>query len=329
MWGKILGFNIEQFYTDPLTYLRFQLEMMIYRFEHWEDETCIEKVIPIWLGSTLESSLFGARTIYSADESPWLDREPVIKSQANLESIQQPNFMESGLMPLAHRFYDVLSSTVDDDFTVMFPEWGRSPFGTAFHIRGYENLAIDMSTNPVFTHRLMRTVTDARIRWVCDRAKFLGRPVGKGNIYNDEVNTPSLSPSMYEEFAFPYEEELSEFHGGILYWHSCGNTTALVPMISKIRGLEMFHVGPWTEPRAAVESFDAAMPLEFCLHPVRDVLGASPAQMENKLVEIALARGKGPYTVRADGLQILNGLDNDLQKINQWRATADRVLSRN
>ena len=43
-------------------------------------------------------------------------------------------------------------------------------------------------------------ITQARKKWTTERAQFLGKSVGKGNIYNDEVNCPSISPTMYEEF---------------------------------------------------------------------------------------------------------------------------------
>ncbi len=71
------------------------------------------------------------------------------------------------------------------------------------------------------------------------------------------------------------------------------------------------------------------MPLEFCLHPLRDVKQATPAEMENTLTEIAEACGSGPYTVRADGLQVLSGLKKELAKVDEWIEVADRVLRAN
>ncbi len=156
-----------------------------------------------------------------------------------------PDFYRSGLMPLAHQYYEVIGELIDNDFNVVFPEWGRRSFGVATHIRGYENFLSDMISNPKFAHRILRLITDTRKEWITERAKFLGKCKGKGNIYNDEVNCPSLSPELYEEFALPYELELSDFHGGILYFHSCGDTTKLLPLIAKINTIEMFHVGPW------------------------------------------------------------------------------------
>ena len=88
----------------------------------------------------------------------------------------------------------------------------------------------------------------------------------------------------------------------------------------------MFHVGPWTDPVQTVRAFEGNVPLEFCLHPLRDVQQATPAEMESKLVEIAEACGSCPYTVRADGLQVLSTLQHELAQVDAWIQIAHRVL---
>lgn len=329
LWRKILDFDIRAYYTDPVTYLVNFLRMQVYRFEHWADQSVVSLAIPIWLGVTLESSLFGAQTVYTDDDYPWLDREAVIKQRGDLDKLSPPDFRRSGLMPLVLRYYEEIRELVDDDVTVSFHEWGRSPFGVAFHIRGMENLLEDMIDDPDFTHRMMRFITDARKSWVTDRARYLGHPVEKGNLYNDEVNVPTLSPALYEEFVLPYEQELSSFHGGILYWHSCGNTSPLVPSIAKIPNLEMFHVGPWTSGEACMRVFQGRVPLEFCLHPVKDVQRASRAEIEERVRSIAKTCDGSPYTVRADGIQPVAGPEKDVGVISEWIEVADRVLREN
>ncbi len=68
------------------------------------------------------------------------------------------------------------------------------------------------------------------------------------------------------------------------------------------------------------------MPLEFCLHPLRDIQQATAAEMENKLTEIVEACGPCPYTVRADGLQVASELKNELAQVDEWIKLANRVL---
>ena len=326
MWSSIVGFKTDQFYQDPAVFLLNQLKINIFRHEHFNEDTIVGKEIVIWLGTTLESSLFGSKTLYTENEYPWIDRKPVINREEDLDRLETFDFYKTGLMPLAHHYYEVLGELLDSDFKVTFPEWGRSPFGVATHVRGYENLLVDMIKNPTFTHKLMRKITDFRKTWISERVALLGQEVEKGNLYNDEVNSPTLSPALYEEFVLPYEQELSKFHGGILYWHSCGDTTSLLPSIAKIPGLEMFHVGPWTDVATAVHTFSGKIPLEICLHPVRDVQQATVASMEKRLYSIAKACDGAPYTVRADGLQVITNVEQDLKKIDEWNGMARRLL---
>jgi uroporphyrinogen-III decarboxylase len=325
MWGEIMGFALDEFYQNPLVYLEYQLRMMIWRYENFDDHTCIEKNVPIWLGTTFESSLFGSKTIYDKSESPWLDREFVIGNESDFYKIQKPDFNKTGLMPLSHKYYEVLKETLDDDFNVTFPEWGRSPFAVATHIRGFENVLIDLVSNPDFAKELIRFITDVRIEWTKERAHFLGMGVEKGNIYNDEVNTPTLSPQLYEEFALPYEIELSKFHGGILYWHSCGNTTALMTSIAKIPDLEMFHVGPWTDLKTAMDTFKGELPLEICIHPLKYVQNADENAMRSNLQEINEICGDSPYTIRAEGLQKFTTVNEDVKHIKDWIRIANET----
>ena len=300
---------------------------MIYRFEVFQDFTCIEKTIPIWLGPPFESTLLGSEGVYVRGESPWLDREPVIKDYSDFSKIKLPDFYKTGLMPLAHEMYQEISEMVEGKYIVVFPEWGRGPFGVAFHIRGFNNLLMDMVTNPEFVHQLMKFINEARKEWVSVRARFLGRQVEKGNLYNDEVNCPTLSPQQYEEFVLPYEIDLCHFHGGIVYWHSCGNVTKLLDSIRKIPQIDMFHIGPWTSLVESKRVFGEDTALEKCLMPTEDVQMASPKEIEEKLKEIKSSLDGCYYTVRADGLQLLSDVAHDVEIIKQWVNIARSVLN--
>ena len=325
-WAEIIGFDVLEYYSQPLAYLENTLKMMIYRFEVFQDFTCIEKTIPIWLGPPFESTLLGSKAVYVSGESPWLDREPVIVEYSDLSKLKFPDFNTTGLMPLAHKMYQEISEMVKGKYTVVFPEWGRGPFGVAFHIRGFNNLLMDMIANPKFVHQLMSFIAEARKKWISDRAHFLGRQVEKGNLYNDEVNCPTLSPQQYEEFVLPYEIELCEFHGGITYWHSCGDTTKLLDSIRKIPQIDMFHIGPWTSLIESKRVFGKDTALEKCLMPTVDVQMASPREMEEKLIEIKNALEGSYYTIRADGLQLLSTVTRDVEIIRQWVNIAQNVL---
>ncbi len=327
MWARLLGFNLKDYYTAPLTYLAAQLRMKLYHVERLKDDSAIGKEVPIWLGVPFEPSLFGMEVVYEEDKDPWIGRRPILENDRDLGRLSRPDFRSSGLMPVAHRMYEEIGQVLDEDFSVVFPEWGRSPFAVALHLRGMDQILADMVCNPSFVHELVAFITACRNEWTEERARFLGQPIGKANLYDDEVNCPLLSPGLYEECVLPYEMQVSEFCGGVAYWHSCGDTTKLVSLINRIPGLEMFHVGPWTSVREAAAVLRREVALEVCLHPLRDVQDTDAESAAARLEQIAQDAGDRAFTVRADGLQVLTSPDNEMARISRWREIARGVLA--
>ena len=234
-WARFLNFDISEYHKDPLTFLTGQLKIDIQRFKKFQDDTPLLKTIPIYMSCAFEPSLFGVPVTYSSVSEPIFASDgAVINSKDDLTKLKIPDFFKSGLMNLAHKFYDDLESLVPKDYSVVFPKWARGPFGVACALRGMENILIDMLSDPPFVHKLMRFITDARKEYTRSRRKFLNKIEVEGSLHNDEVYSPLISPKMYEEFCFPYEDELSEFYGGITWWHSCGNKTVFIPFIKKI-----------------------------------------------------------------------------------------------
>lgn len=323
MWGDILGFDLVRFYKDPEEYLRRNLEMALFRFDRWDEDTPLERRIRIWMGVSFEASLFGARTRYGERQCPWLSGPPVVSNEACFERLERPDFRASGLMPRAHEFYGHIRRILADDFEVDFPDWERSPFGVCNHLRGTENLLVDMVQQPPFARRQIDFMTDCRKGWASDRAAFLGREVEPGVLLNDEVNGELFPPPMYEEFVLPGEIELGEFQG-ITYWHSCGKVTDFLELIRQVPGLEVFHVGPRTDITTAARRMEGTA-LQVCLEPVTDVQRADDRHIAERLRHIATACGGKAFTIRADGLHTIGALEMELAAIDHWLDMARAV----
>lgn len=327
MWGKILGFHLDKYYNDGPSYLLADLNMKVYRFENFRDETPIGRAVSMWMGAGFEASLFGMNQKFTQDKDPWLGREPILKHTKNLDILPDPDFYNSQVMETVHRMYDDMKHMVPDDFSIVMPEWCRGPFGLACHLRGMDKITMDMVEDPLFVHDLMRLTTDARKKWTKQRADFMGVTIQPGSLYNDEVNIPLLSPCFYEEFVLPYEIELSKFYGGITYWHSCGNIVQLQKLIQNIPKLEMVHISPWSDLKKSVENFkNTDISLEVVLHPLEDVQNASPDQIKTHLTFIRSVTQGLPVTVRADGLQNITALEDDLTKIKEWEEIARDII---
>lgn len=332
LWHKILGVDLGRVYTEPAAYLEFYLRMAIYLFEQFPSDLPITRSIHLDFGSVFLATLFGVEALYAEGEAPWISYDPAWKSEGDLAKARFPDFRAGGLSPLAHRFYEEICRLAGDDFYVDFPLWRKGPFALLTHVRGYSQLLLDTYDRPAFVHAMMAFVVEAMKRWCIERRAFLGQErfsvIWLGN---DEVGTPTVSPAMYEEFILPYEAEIGRFFGGVDYWHSCGNTTALLPHIAHIPGLHMLDVGPWTDLAAAVELYRTTPQPAFCLmrrvNPIENVIMAGPAEMRAPLDEVRrLCAGRVPTLVQYNGLNYIDDWQADLRKIGQLHALCVEVL---
>ncbi len=329
MWAPVLGLSIERIYTDPYSYLEFELSKKIFAFENFDDDNPITKNITIWFGVGFSATLLGLEQEPAKNgHEPWVGKKSIIKRKGDLQLLELPDFYRSGLAPLAHKMYSQIKEVINDDFNVIFPEWDSDsgPFGIAMHLRGVEDFSIDMIDDPGFVHDLMKFILKAKVHWSQERAKFLNTKIIPLYLANDDVNVPIISPKGYKEFVLPYEKKISEFHGGIEYWHSCGRIDPILTYIKEIPNLKMIHVSHSTDLQKSVEIIGKDNIIEIVLNPIDDVEKATPLQMESKLREIKRVCEGLNFTVRADAFQVLTSVENDLKQIKLWIGKARKVL---
>lgn len=324
--AQILNFSLVKFYTDPEEYILRFLEASLYKFKTFNDCTPIAKSVTFWPGVGFEASLFGMKQILT-EEDAWVGREQSIKERVPLDSIQIPDFHNHPVMKETKVFYEKMREILSDDFGLVFPQWCRSPWGVAWHIRGISNLILDYMDAPNWVKGFVDLITDARIAWSKQRSEAYGIPLVPTNFFNDEVLSPIVSPKLYEEIILPSESRISDFFGGINYWHSCGDTTPLIELIDKVPNVHMVHVSPWTDIWKASEKYSAEKTLEFVLHPTEDVMYPSNNEiLRQKLIDIKEA-AKGRYlTVRADGFVIMTNVKSDIERLQHWINEANDIL---
>ena len=327
-WAKYFNFSLVDYYSDAGIFLEYYLKIMIERFKMFDDDTFIVKRIPIWAGSGFEGSMFGMQVHSYPDKDPWLDYEDIIKNHDDLEKLDFPDFYTSGLMPVEIKLYEELKEITDADFEVLFPEWLRGPFGIALYLRGFENMLVDMKLEPEFAVKLLGFITGTREKWYRDLAKYLGKPIQKGNIYDDEINCPSISEQLYRDLILPFEQDLCKFHGGLLYWHSCGDVTKLLEEINKIPDIDLIHIGPWTSVDKAGAIFKNRAPFEINVNWQRDVLDMNDEQMRRTITSIicdCLKNDVSGFEIRLSGVSIHNTLEETLRKVRIWNKAANEM----
>ncbi|MFH1006321.1 MAG: uroporphyrinogen decarboxylase family protein [Candidatus Latescibacterota bacterium] len=329
-YAKVLDIDCLAYYGQPEVQLCEQLRYAIWEFENLRCHRYFENTVFVSFGSIMEASFFGSKINYLPGQAPWFDeKESLFKDKAALLRVKPFDFYKSGLCEKVHYFYETMQRLTDGyDIKVMFPVTLRSPFSIAIMLRGFEDLLVDMYEAPGFFDDLLGTITSYLKDYATARAEFLGEPLPKFMLFNDEISTPTLSDRLYKERVLPFETDLAEFAGGLRYWHSCGVSTDFYESVATIPGLQMMHIGPWSDVAKAAEVFSKKdIPLEICLNSVADIYERTEDEMRAKLVSIKDAcDGKVRYQVRGDGFAILGSIAFTLEKIGQWNRVAQEVF---
>lgn len=326
-YAHLLDFSIIDFYQDPYVLIEGNLKMMLFKFRSIPDCTPIGKAFAHYPGAGFEKTLFGGDSVYT-EQDAWMAREAVVKERIDIGSLETLDFFKSGSMPKIHELYQRTRELLSDDFSLSFPQWSRSPWGVAWHIRNIDNLLCDLVEDEQWMVDFLNYITDCRIKWVKDRAKFLGIEQNSCNLYNDEVTVPVISPKTYRDIIRPTEIRLSEEFGGINYWHSCGNTTPYVEYINEIPNLHMVTVSAWTELERAEKYYDKDhVTLEKQLHPYDGILSDPDEKHYKNGIKTIVDGFKGSKgIVRAEGIQIQNNFMQELAKVQKWCECAREML---
>lgn len=252
---RLFEADVEEYYTNPIVYLTVLLGRYIWIFRNALEDTPLLDSFPIYLGSEWELTLTGMKQKYFSAIDPQLEYEPLLCEKSDLNSLDPPRFRGNPHMDIAFRFYeDLLELTRDTILSPIFPEWWISPFAYMIPIRGHEQILVDYLLDNSFFHEMMRFSVEARKSWVSERARYTGIEIQKAIIRDDEVSPPMVSAKMYEEHILPYERDLASFHGGISYWHGCGDNTDIFRFVRDLNP-DLVHVSPWSDLETAAEVF--------------------------------------------------------------------------
>jgi hypothetical protein len=326
VWARKFGFSLRDYYLRPDVRLYYDLKIALFRFNEIQDDTPLPRGLGVFLGAGFDSSVFGGEQVYSDDVDPWVSRDPVIAEPSDLRRLRMPDFHTSGMMPLAHRFYGELGDLAGDAFRIVMPDITRGPFGLAWHIRGFDQLMLDLYDAPAFARDLLEFVTESRMHFSTARATWLGEPLKPGMLGNDEVNIPSISPAIYRDFILPRERDLAAFHGGIDYWHCCGDIVPLLLMIRELRP-RVQHISPYNDFPVAVDRAAGSV-LEIWMHPAEDVVLATEEEMAAALrrkVNVCEEKGVAGFTVTTGHVQVMRDPEHTIEQAKRWVRAARLV----
>ena len=230
-------------------------------------------------------------------------------------------------MPHLLRLHAEMKALVEGTLGVGFPIWLRGPLGQAFYLAGAEQTLMSMYTDPDFFLRLMRYGMDVMAHWNAERCAYLGEtPQIWGTLFNDEVSAENFSPEFYLELVAPFDREFAAAFTGGIDFHSCGNTTPLMPAIASVAPWKQFHVSAWSDLDTALRTFPST-PLIISLHPYREVLGCDFADTSRRIRDIIARCGDHPFYLAIGELMPVHGPQRDLQRLQDVWALCKELFS--
>jgi len=108
----------------------------------------------------------------------------------------------------------------------------------------------EMYDDPDFVHQLMRLVTDTYKRFLDHWYTIIPKREGynvhwqwihPGTIMLRDDSAMNLSPELYKEFAFPYDDELLTYYGGGCV-HFCGRGDHYIDILTAAKDLTCFNM---------------------------------------------------------------------------------------
>ena len=318
IWEAVLGLDLRKYFTDPDYFLEYHLKIRLAKFKTFPDDTPLTRDLPVCFGVTHEAGMLGQKVMFTHGEEPTFAKEPIVDEHTDLPKTF--DFDRNAYLNMVIPFYRRVKQLAGNEFNVIFPVWYRGPQGVALYIRGFENFCLDLYLNEALAHRILRYVTDAAKAYASWRSRFLDEPIAKGDLFNDDLAI--MSPETYSKFFLPYEQELSDFYGGIAYWHSCGDVTPHVPAIHRLTDIDLFDFGVTMEDKAeGIAGLQRAQAIELRVFAKNHVQEAGEAEAREYVAGILRAcrrAGVQKYIIRSSGMSVLLGAAADLKKLARW-----------
>jgi hypothetical protein len=325
-WTQLLGYDINDYFSDPLLNCELQLRQKLWAFEHFADDTPISADLSASTGMYFDFTLEGMAVTHAPNGVPHIRDDHPLRRRPDVGLLSRHDFRVSGEMPRIFALHGKLQELAGGRFRVGFPRWERGPLDMAVQLRGYEQLMADAAERPQFVHDLMRFLVEERIRyWDAYREEF-GVADRVAGIADDWLNVPFISPRFFEEFCLPRYLELQDYHGRTPWLHSCGNKAPLLHLIRRMETLADYEVNHWTPLEAVCREAPPDKSLSVAILNA-DVLVADEAAQEAQLRQIkALCAGRRYCVVGSALMKMHDDLEEDIRRAQRWIALARRVL---
>jgi len=245
------GVNDDRLYEsgyDLEEYLYYQL------YQIQERAVLDDDYIPAFFPGLRQSAIPSAFGAVERKEGEHFWSKPIIKKPQDVYNLGDPDFNRKGSAPL--RLLENIKycrKMTKGNLPIHMSDM-QGPMAAASTMWDVNDYLVAMYTNPEEVHYLHSVLTKAFIQFMdlqieasegdfipIHALPFAWMPKEKGmSLSNDLLAV--VGPKQLEEFSIPYDNQISNYYGGILI-HSCGKFNQNLYALKKVKGLAAINFG--------------------------------------------------------------------------------------
>lgn len=355
-WGEILPGSALACATDQARGIEWTLRARIYGFEHFQDDTVVEKE---WgVGRGIRNSGWGleARWIPSPDARGARRFDPVIREPADLKKLRFPDISvddtasQENLAMMQDLFGDILRVSLQGVKHISYHLMNQY---TA--LRGLEEVMVDMYTEPRMLHDAMAFFEEGHHRILrqyvaLNLLSFNNDNTYQnsgGNSYTDELPLPDadparvrprdmwasaeaqemaqVSPEHHAEFILPYEKRLlAPF--GLTGYGCCEDLTRKLDWVFSIPRIRRISMSPWADVDVGAEKLKGNYIFSWKPNPAH-LVGRFNPQAVQAYVRHTVEQARRHGCVLEMILKDTHTCENHPERFDEWTRIAREVIT--
>jgi MtaA/CmuA family methyltransferase len=217
---------------------------------------------------------FGAKIVFPFDNLP-ICKEHFIQTPADLKKLELFNPLNSTRIMDRIRAVELYKHETGNQYSIL--GWVEGSFAEAADLRGVSEIMIDLYDEPQFVKELLSICCEESIRCAKEQIKAGADFIGVG-----DAAASLVSPAIYSEFVFPFEQELfQEIHkaGAKVKLHICGNINHILDEVWKT-GADIIDIDSMVDFRTAIEKFHGHASANGNFDPVRTLYNGTPESIK-------------------------------------------------